>query len=56
MNVTIVAVVTLLISAVAFIPLGILIRKKVAESKIKSAESEAEKIIQSAKKEAEKMV
>ena len=53
MNGTIVAVVTLLISAVAFIPLGILIRKKVAESKIKSAESEAEKIIQSAKKEAE---
>ena len=53
MNGTIVAVVTLLISAVAFIPLGILIRKKVAESKIKSAESEAEKIIQNAKKEAE---
>ena len=34
-------VATLLISAVIFIPLGINIRKKTAESKIESAEKEA---------------
>ena len=43
----------ILISAVIFIPLGMLMRKKVAESKIESAEVEAKKIIELAKIDAE---
>ena len=46
-------VITLLISAAVFIPAGITIRKKTAESKIKGAESEASRILANAKKEAE---
>ena len=42
-----------LISAVIFTFVGIMIRKKIAESKISSAESEAKKIIELAEKEAE---
>lgn len=42
-----------LISAVIFIPVGVLIRKKIAESKIGGAENEAKKIIETAKKDAE---
>ena len=45
-------VVTFLISAAVFIPAGITIRKKTAESKIKGAESEASRIVENAKKEA----
>jgi len=41
MNETTIAIITFLISAAIFIPVGIFIRKKTAESKIKSAESEA---------------
>ena len=52
MNIVIV-IATLLISAVIFIPLGMLMRKKIAESKIQSAESEAKKIIDLAKIDAE---
>ena len=37
MNETTIAIITFLISAAIFIPLGIVIRKKTAESKIKSA-------------------
>ena len=45
MNTTLIIVATLLISAVIFIPIGMLVRKKTAESKIQSAEIEAKKII-----------
>ncbi len=55
MNTTLIIVATLLISAVVFIPIGIMIRKKTAESKIQSAEIEAKKIIESGKVEAEKL-
>ena len=53
MNVTLIAVVTFLISAAICIPLGMVIRKKTAESKIKGAESEASRILANAQKEAE---
>ena len=53
MTQTMIIVVTALISAAAFIPVGILIRKKTAESKIKGAEIEANKIVTNAKREAE---
>jgi ribonuclease Y len=49
----VIIVVTVLISAIIFVPLGILIRKKIAESKIKGAETEAKKILELAEKEAE---
>ena len=42
-----------LISGVIFIPLGVLIRKKIAESKIAGAENEAKRLIEMAKVEAE---
>ena len=44
---------TLLISAIIFIPVGVLIRKKIAESKLAGAEGEAQRILDLAKKEAE---
>ncbi|MBQ9298306.1 MAG: ribonuclease Y [Clostridia bacterium] len=46
-------VITFLISAVICIPLGMMLRKKTAESKIQSAESEANRLLQNAKIEAE---
>jgi len=49
----IIVIATILISAIVFIPVGVLIRKKIAESKIKGAENEAKKIIELANKEAE---
>ena len=55
MEIGITIVVTLLISAIIFIPLGVLIRKKIAESKIKGAEIEAKRILENAKKESEDM-
>ncbi len=42
-----------LISAMVFIVVGVMIRKKIAESKMQGAEQEARRIIESAKKEAE---
>ena len=42
-----------LITAVIFTFVGILVRKKIAESKLKSAENEANRILSNAKKEAE---
>ena len=48
-------VATFLISAVIFIPVGVLIRKKIAESKIQSAENEAKRLIESVKIEAENL-
>ena len=44
-----------LVSAVIFTIVGIYIRKKIAESKIQSAEREAKRIIESAKIEAENL-
>lgn len=49
----IIIIATFLISTAVAIPTGILIRKKTAESKIKSAEVEAKTILENAKKEAE---
>ncbi len=53
MSGTLIAVVTFLISVAVSLPLGMLLRKKTAESKIKGAESEASRILANAQKEAE---
>ena len=50
-----VIIATVLISGVIFIPIGVLIRKKIAESKIQSAESEAKRLIENVKVEAENL-
>jgi len=55
MQTTLIVIATLLISAVIFIPIGIFIRKKVAESKIQSAEKEAQRLIENVKVEAENL-
>ncbi len=49
----VIVIATVLISAAIFIPVGVQIRKKIAESKIKGAENEANKILELANKEAE---
>ncbi len=49
----IIVIATVLISAIIFIPIGVAIRKKIAESKIQGAENEAKKILELANKEAE---
>ncbi len=49
----IIIIATILISAALFIPMGVAIRKKIAESKIEGAETEAKKILELANKEAE---
>ena len=46
-------VITFLISAAICIPIGMMFRKKIAESKIQSAESEANRLLENAKIEAE---
>ena len=48
-------VATFLISAVIFIPIGVLLRKKIAESKIQSAEKEAKRLIENVKIDAENL-
>ncbi len=53
MQTVIIVVATILISAVIFIPIGVKIRKKTAESKIQSAEKEARRIMENVKIEAE---
>lgn len=53
MNDVLIVIITLLISAAIFIPLGITIRKRIAESKIKSAENEAKRLLENVKIEAE---
>ena len=50
---TLIVIATVLISGAVFIPTGIIIRKKSAESKISSAENEAKRLLESAKKDAE---
>ena len=52
MNIVII-IATILISGLIFIPVGVLIRKKAAESKISSAESEAKRLLENANREAE---
>ena len=54
MNIVIV-IIAVLISGVVFVPVGMMLRKKTAESKIQSAEQEAKKILDSAKKDAESL-
>lgn len=49
----VIVIATVLISAIIFIPIGVAIRKKIAESKIEGAENEAKKILELANKEAE---
>ncbi len=53
MQTVMIIVATILVSAVVFIPVGVKIRKKTAESKIQSAEKEAKRIIDNVKIEAE---
>ncbi|MCI8291128.1 MAG: ribonuclease Y [Clostridia bacterium] len=53
MSNVLIAIITLLISAAIFIPLGITIRKRIAESKIQSAENEAKRLLENVKIEAE---
>ena len=49
----IIVIATVLISGAVFIPTGIVIRKKSAESKISSAENEAKRLLENAKRDAE---
>jgi len=49
----VIIIATILISGVVFIPIGIIIRKKIAESKIGGAENEAKRLLELASKEAE---
>ncbi len=53
MSEVLIVLITLLISAVVFIPIGVAIRKKIAESKIQSAENEAKRLLENVKIEAE---
>ena len=53
MSEVLIVIITLLISAAIFIPLGITIRKRIAESKIQSAENEAKRLLENVKIEAE---
>ena len=55
MQEVLIVVATILISAVVFIPIGIKVRKRIAESKIQSAEKEAERILEKSKVEAENL-
>ncbi len=53
MQTVLIIVATFLISAAISVPIGMMIRKNIAESKIKSAEEEAKRILDSVKQEAE---
>ncbi len=50
---SLIIIATILISGIIFVPVGILFRKKIAESKIEGAENEAKRLVELAKKEAE---
>ena len=52
-NTIIIIIATVLISGIICVPIGIIIRKKIAESKISGAENEAKRLIELAGKEAE---
>ena len=49
----IIGIAAFLISAVICIPIGMVIRKQIAESKIQSAEQEVKRLLENAKQEAE---
>ena len=49
MGEVLIVIITLLISAAIFIPVGITIRKRIAESKIQSAENEAKRLLENVK-------
>ena len=49
----VIIIATILISGIIFIPIGVIIRKKIAESKIAGAENEAKRLLELASKEAE---
>ena len=49
----VIVIATILISGAVFIPVGMMIRKKSAESKITSAENEAKRVLENANREAE---
>ena len=53
MGSAIITIVSVLISAVIFTFVGFILRKKIAESKMESAEREAKRIIESATRDAE---
>ena len=53
MNDILIIVITFLISAAIMLPVGMLLRKKIAESKIQGAEKEANRLLENAKIEAE---
>ncbi len=53
MNDILIVVITFLISAAICIPIGMFLRKKIAESKIQGAEKEANRLLENAKIEAE---
>ena len=55
MKIILIIIATFLVSAVIFIPVGVYIRKKIAESKIQSAKSEARRLLENVKIEAENM-
>ena len=55
MQTALIIVATFLISAVVCIPVGMILRRKIAESKIQSAEIEAKKLIENVKIEAENL-
>ena len=55
MQTILIIVATIIISAVVFIPTGVIIRKKIAESKIQSAEKEAKRLIENVKIETENL-
>ena len=55
MQTVLIIVATAIISAVIFIPMGVSIRKKIAESKIKSAEYEAKRLLENVKIETENL-
>ena len=55
MQTVLIIVATLVISAAVFIPVGSIMRKKTAESKIQSAEKEASRIIENGRIEAENL-
>ncbi len=53
MNDILIVVITFLISAAILIPIGMVLRKRIAESKIQGAENEANRLLENAKIEAE---
>ena len=55
MQIGLIIVATVLISAAIFIPVGVTIRKRIAESKIKSAEIEAKRLLDNVKIETENL-